>query len=542
MPVNPEYIPLPKSKEMFAIASWRDSPAMNATATPATHPVGGLSVSPHLGSLDALRNGKGAAGMYAASTTTTAGTPAPPPPPPPPPPTMTAAPTAAAAAAGKKKKRKSASGAAGAAGSPGAHPNDVDDFFVHILLPTGVAVQTLEFELQAQATPLRTIEVGIPKVLFPRKPGISTATNGTGSPGGESSPPLPAALTAPAAPAKLVLSPFCTPAVHPSHDEHGLPPMCLPPADLPEPASGAATAPSTATTASATAASLNGNGGAAASAAAGHHGGEYQVSLLFAEKAEAEKTVTFVQRRWPTAAVSLASRSRSVLNATLVLKGMPNQAKTEAVLAELQKLPHTPSYVRLLRSERGVFKSVVFVKYANCEVAEECKLRLEQLVLGARPLKVEFKKKSTAAASAGGAACAESKRSLQELVRELRVSTEHEGFHLSRADVAKEELKVLKQLCQSYGLLFDMNEQRVTVRRVLGNNGTGSEKPSPALRPQSVTPAWAPATPAPLRPMDFKGISHWKDIRSQAAALGIARPLGPEDGKPAFAAGRGRPL
>jgi hypothetical protein len=539
MPINPEYIPLPKSKEMFAIASWRDSPALNA----ATHPVS--SPSPHLNALDTLRSNNKASvtapGVFT-TTNTAAGAMSPAP-------VLPAAEDAKDAAAkskteaaasatpatgGKKKKRKS--GAANGVAA-GAHPDDVDDFFVHILLPTGVAVQTLEFELQAQTTPLKMIEVGLPKVLFPRKAGTNA------SPGAEAdtsnpsagSPPAPATT---AAKTTMVLSPFRTPAVNPSGNEHGLPPMTLPPPDLlPEPAM-----PRKASAATDRATSPPSPPSAAVNGGSSHHGGEFQVSLLFAEKAEAEKTITFVQRRWPTAAVSMVSRSRSVLNATLVLKGLPNQAKTETVLAEIEKLPHTPSYVRLLRSERGVFKGVVFVRYANCEVSEECKLRLEQFVLGSRPLKVEFKKKSNAASAAGGAA-SENKRSLQELVRDLRVSTEYEGFHLDRAEVSKEELKVLKQLCQSYGLLFDMNDQRATVRRVLGaNGGASSEKPSPALRPQAASPAWAPATPAPLRPMDFKGISHWKDIRSQANTLGICRPLGPDDGKPAFSAGRGRPL
>ncbi|GET88962.1 hypothetical protein, conserved [Leishmania tarentolae] len=539
MPIHPEYIPLPKSKEMFAIASWRESPGMNAA--PVTHL--GVSGSPNLASVDPLRNGKGMAGMYAATTTATT--------------TSTAATTGGSfltpaaspgedskdaaknkapltAAAGKKKKRKPLSGAATNASSTagsGARPDDVEDFFVHILLPSCVSVQTLEFELQAQTTPLKSIEVGLPKVLFPRKPA-----------GSDASLPTTTTLAPTTEAAKIASSPSCAPGVNPTSNELGLPLMCLPPADLPDSAPSESSCGAPLSVSAAAAAHVNGNGTAAAAAGSvGSHGSGYQVSLLFAEKAEAEKTVTFVQRRWPTAAVSLASRSRNVLNATLVLKGMPNQAKTETVLTELQKLPHTPSYVRLLRSDRGVFKGVVFVKYTNCELAEECKLRLEKFVLGTRPLKVEFKKKSTVMANMD-AAITESKRSLQELVRDLRVSTEHEGFHLSRTDVAKESLKVLKQLCQSYGLLFDINDQQVTVRRVLGSNGTGSEKPSPALRPQSTAPAWSPATPAPLRPMDFKGISHWKDIRSQASTLGIMRPLGPEDGKPAFSAGRGRPL
>ncbi|KAG5478014.1 hypothetical protein LSCM4_05412 [Leishmania orientalis] len=532
MPINPEYIPLPKSKEMFAIASWRDSPGLNAA--PTAHP--GASASPHIGAVDALRNGKGPAGTCGATATATATS-------------MAAAtggaysspavptaessedaakPKAPLAVAGKKKRKPASRGATGTASAgSAAHPGDVDDFFVHILLPSCGAAQTLEFELQAQATPLKSIEVGLPKVLFPRKlAGVD----------GEDA-------TSPANPSADAFSlPFRTPAANRSNSELSLPPMSLPPVDLPELAPKESTRGAAPSIPVAVAAHINGNGAASAAVTSGgHHGGEYQVSLLFAEKAEAEKIVAFVQRRWPTATVTLASRSRSVLNATLVLKGMPNQVKTEAVLTEMEKLPHTPSYVRLLRSERGVFKGVVFAKYANCEVAEECKLLLEKFVLGSRSLKVEFKKKSVASASVKGA-ITESKRSLQELVRELRVSTEHEGFHLSRADVAKEELKVLKQLCQSYGLLFDMNDQQVTVRRVLGTNGSSSEKPSPALRPQPTAPAWAPATPAPLRPMDFKGISHWKDIRSQASTLGIMRPLGPEDGKPAFSAGRGRPL
>ncbi|KPA79176.1 hypothetical protein ABB37_05672 [Leptomonas pyrrhocoris] len=543
MPINPEYIALPKSKEMFAIASWRDSPAPSA----ATHLV--ISPSPHLNSLDALRGSKnGTSTMPGVFTTTNtaAGALSPAP-------VLPAAEDAAKAKAdvpspfpspatgGKKKKRKSAAVAGGATGT---HPDDVDDFFVHILLPAGVAVQTLEFELQAQATPLKMIEVGLPKVVFPRKAGANASSGAEGSASNVSAGAPPPSGAATAKPG-MVLSPFCTPAVVPIGSENGLPPMSLPPADLlPEPAlarisSGAAHGAAGATTDRAP--SPTSPPPAVTSAGGTHHGGDFQVSLLFAEKAEAEKTMAFVQRRWPTAAVSTASRSRSVLNATLVLKGLPNQAKTETVLAEIQKLPHPPSYVRLLRSERGVFKGVVFVKYANCEVSEECKLRLEQFVLGSRPLKVEFKKKSSAASAASEAA-SENKRSLQELVRDLRVSTEYEGFHLDRTEVSKEELKVLKQLCQSYGLHFDINDQRATVRRVLGANGTLSEKPSPALRPQSATPVWVPATPAPLRPMDFKGISHWKDIRNQANTLGIVRPLGPEDGKPAFSAGRGRPL
>jgi len=141
--------------------------------------------------------------------------------------------------------------------------------------------------------------------------------------------------------------------------------------------------------------------------------------------------------------------------------------------------------------------------------------------------------------SGGGANSQQTTSALQQLVRDLRISTEHEGFTFERSDLSKEDTKVLKQLCQSYSLLFDMTEVRVTVKRSLGTN---SERPSPSLRAQA-TPSWAPATPIPLRPMDFKGISHWKEIRNQqGGAHGFVRSLGPKDGKPGFAAGRGRPI
>lgn len=511
---------------MFAIASWRDSPGMQVS-----------SPSPLVSAMDALRGGKG-------SSIT--------PQQPPPPRSATGDGSVAAdsdpstaganakdksrGAGAKKRRRKTAStrGSATGGGSAmagGAANDDIEDFFVHIKLPAGVAVQSLEFELQAQVTPLKMIEVGGPQILFPRKPVNGAAGGEDGDAASASNINLK-----PVAP-----SPFQTPAIHPNTttvsaggagamEEHGLPPMSLPPAEL--------------TTASATVhppAPVPSVQQQPPAPTPQQNSGDYHVSLLFAEKEEAAKTIAFVQRRWPTAVATMMPRCRSILNASLVLKGLPSQSKIEAILEEINKLPSPPSYARPLRSERGIFKGVVFLKYPSCELAEESKLRLEQFVLGSRPLKVEFKKKSAATLEATNA-MSENKRSLQQLVRDLRVSVEHEGFTLQRQDLTKDELKVLKQLCQSYGLLFDMTEEQVSVKRVLGANGTASGKPSPALRPIAATPAWAPATPAPLRPMDFKGIRHWKDIRNQSNSLGIVRPLGPEDGKPSFGAGRGRPL
>jgi len=231
--------------------------------------------------------------------------------------------------------------------------------------------------------------------------------------------------------------------------------------------------------------------------------------------------------------------------ASPVLKGLPSLHKSEIILAELQQqLCHVPpSYVRLHRSERGVFKNVMFIKYPHRSIAEDCKLILERFYLGARPLKVEFKKKSKpdpclpvggggkisstttprplpspqlsslphgSGAGGGGAAAAPlssppspspafasststSKRKcrrsatppsphaaaaaaaavsdtphlLEKLIRELRVSTEHEGVRLPRHDLRKEDLRVLKQLCQFYGMHLDFHSSDtvLTVKR-----------------------------------------------------------------------------
>lgn len=688
MPAVPEFIPLSRGKEMFAVSNWRDSPGVHGAATTSAQP------SPLMAAADALRG----------DTTGPLG--------------------AATAAAGVSKAaadtntnsnaRKQRSARGQPSPSPSTSPSqqrqqqpvELDDYLVTVHLPPALSFDAFDFELQGQATPLRTIDVGMPIILFPRQSkeaaiaaaaaaaataAAAAATadgegEGEGEDGAKPAPPVPftggKGKRPPVDPA-MRITPFATPAVRaavPPGGPGALPPPfssgsgallnleSLPPPPrndtvahlddctgaggdktsgngssskkkeatagdshdddndgsgggsflLPPPEHEGDANSSSATAASATAAAVTGaattkgknkgkSAAAGANTSAGASGGNplddlYQVSLLFAELKEADRAAAFIAKRWPDAKVAVAPRNCGLLNASLVLKGLPNMHKTEYILEELEQLPYRPSYYRLHRGERGVYKNVVFVKYPDREAAEDCKLRLERVLVGNRPLKVEFKRKAKPVAnnsnstdassssslspypgppngssggggsngtSTGGLAdeddCSagaggSSQLMLQQLARDLRVSSEHEGIIFRRPDLAKGEIKLLKQLCQSYGLMFQMDEARVTVRRPLGavagggsnnasNNRSGatSAGASPALRPANQpppppTPAWTPATPTPLRPMDFKGISHWKDIRAQQSTLGIVRPVGPEDGGQPFSAGRGRPV
>ncbi|EAN97924.1 putative RNA-binding protein 38 [Trypanosoma cruzi] len=532
MPVHPEFIPLAKQKEMFAISSWRDSPQTAAAAQP-------MVPSPAI--LPEAQCDKDGASQVKGGHRSRRG---------------------------RRGKNRLVQ-----------RQQDVDDFFLNCVLPKGVSFATLNSELQCNATmPLRAYDIGTPYALFTRRncgalsggmePGNTenasgsgaTATAATGTkapmpPGGDHSsstnnntnnhnPNTTNTVTIAAADARIgtssseaeaavvaiasgdglatttkksnhpavTFSPFRTPMVGASGA------AVLTPADDSDDSPGDAPPPDLVLPPSVPSEILS----------KGH-----LISLLYAESGEAEKTSEWLQKKWPQATVMVVARNRSILNSSLVLKGLPSLAKTERIIEEVEKvIPQKPSYIRLHRGERGVFKNVVFVKYPNREVAEESKLRLERFFIGSRQLKVEFKKREK------GTAERESEASLQQLVRDLRVSTEHEGFIYQRSDLTKDELKLLKQLCHSYGLSFDLSEQKVTVKRIL----PGNDRQSPALRPSQTTPLnWTQATPGALRPMDFKGIRHWGEMRSKYSSLGIARPKGPHD-VPPFASGRGRPL
>lgn len=482
MPALPEFIPLEKNKAMYAV-NWRDSPQTTAATQPTP---------------------------------------------------SSAAPTPAApcekdgAAQGKSGGGRSRRGRRGR-NRPSQRQQDADDFLVKCVLPKGVTFSKLMFELNYhESTPLHAYNIGLPHALLPRQ-NASAATAGAAS--AENCGPRSAvgaaaerqsdvAATAAGSggadlgkkakqgaanhslactPKTVTLSTKMAPVEDADESPSHLPDLFLPPSVPSE-------------------IILKG----------------HLITLLFAESSEAEKVGELLQKKWPQATVMVVSRSRSILNASLVLKGLPSLAKTERIIEELETvLPHKPSYVRLHRGERGVFKNVVFVKYRTRDIAEECKLRLERFTIGSRLLKVEFKKKEKAAIER------EKEVTLQQLVRDLRTSAEHEGFVYQRSDLTKDEIKLLKQLCNSYGHYFDLGEQTVTVKRVLPLSG----RPSPAMR--STTTAQQVSSPQPtplsLRPIDFKGSRFFSRVRGNQFVLDYVYAKNPGD-VPSFAPGRGRPV
>ncbi|EAN79548.1 RNA-binding protein, putative [Trypanosoma brucei brucei TREU927] len=471
MPVLPEFIPLGKQKEMFAVSSWRDSPQ---ASTPALSNVANQPMSPAL--LPAAQCEKDVGQQ------------------------------------GKGQRTRKSKGR-GKNQSSQRQP-DVEDFFVNFVLPPGISFANIKEELQLFATtPLHIYDVGPPHTLLVKKStgavGNADADVSAASQQADGTAPLIDKGVSKCAAHEQ--SPIRTPNI-----------MCGVTADCSGEVAGAAM-PGISLPPSIPAETLSKG---------------YLISLLFAESSEAEKVSELLKKKWPQSTVTIVPRNRSMLNASLVLKGLPNLPKTEVIIEELDKIiPHKPSYIRLHRGERGVFKNVVFIKYPNREIAEECKLRLERLYIGSRPLKVEFKKKEKPAAEK------DEGMTLQQLVRDLRVSSEHEGFRYQRSDLSKEDLKVLKQLCNSYGLSFDLDDRTVTVRRILPLSG----RPSPAMRPAAAngcashTLTATMPTPGTLQPMDFRGIRHWRELNSQQVSLGIARPKEPGSVQP-FAPGRGRPL
>lgn len=432
---TPQFIPLKKGKECFAVPSWRlDSPAMKPTTAPPPPPPQGspqtrAGVSP---------------GLH---------------------------PSEQEAHSAKKSRGK---GGRTEKGNVAAAEPTADDFFVRFITcaPDFVKVHDVEVFCASQASelkPLRILDIGSPRSVPLKRLEGDEAGN--------------------------------SPATHPAD----------------------ALAPPTA-----------------------QESGRL-ICLLYAEQAHAEAASKALLGKWPAATTEVVNRRRTLLNASLVIKGLPFATRCDLLAEELDKLAHKPSYVRLHRGERGVFKCVVFVKYSDRLVAEQSKLELERLIVGNRPLKVEFKKKAKDEAAAGGKAPS-LLASLDQLVRDLRVSKENEGFTFGRSQLAKEEIRYLKQISLTYDLLFELSVDSVTVKRKLPAAGEPKPQPSPALRPVT-TPQWAPATPGSLLPMDFRGIRHWKELRqanagvggSATAVLGIIRPIGPHD-VPAFASGRGRPL
>ncbi|CAD2219872.1 hypothetical protein AGDE_09267 [Angomonas deanei] len=347
--------------------------------------------------------------------------------------------------------------------------NEVEDYFVHLIIPPSIAVQTVLYEMESQPAAIRHFNIGLDRQLFSRNNNNNNSNNENSNnnnnnsnnkkensvdPGVIGTPP---SSGKPQAAPKSIISPFQTPSLHAMLEDDELTMMALPPSSLKQETN-----------------TNNNHNHSNNSNQNNNNNNEmsplHHVYVLYAEKAEAEQVVSFIKRRWSAIQVSIASRSRLQRNTSLVLKGLPNLQKSEIILDALygSDIVYKPSYVRLHRGERGTYKNVVFVKYKNREEAEDNKLRLEHFFIGPRPLKVEFKKKLLSNNLSIEEEDAMTAGSLQQRVRELRVSNEHEGFVYTKDQLSKEELKLLKQLCQSYDLLFEATESKVTVRRQLG--------------------------------------------------------------------------
>lgn len=251
----------------------------------------------------------------------------------------------------------------------------------------------------------------------------------------------------------------------------------------------------------------------------------------------------------PNTIVTLTASENDQRLPTLIVKGVPFNVSAEHFLAQLESLTHSPCHLRLARGDRGMFKSVMYIKYPSAVAAEIAKVELERIMNGAQPLKVEHKKRTRRLVMNDPTAEEASHAQLTDLVDELRVSKENEAFTFPRGVLSKEEQKFLKGLCAAHDLIFEAPDA-VTVRRKV----IPQEKPgvSPSPKPMT-TPPWSIATPGSLAPKDtlnFRGIRSWKEARETTAGTGnyklgqglpFKRPLGPGDA-PAFAAGRGRPV
>eukprot|EP00744_Colponema_vietnamica_P012783 GILI01017932.1.p1 GENE.GILI01017932.1~~GILI01017932.1.p1 ORF type:complete len:534 (-),score=70.70 GILI01017932.1:118-1683(-) len=106
----------------------------------------------------------------------------------------------------------------------------------------------------------------------------------------------------------------------------------------------------------------------------------------------AENAKHLIRGAYPRSTVTITTRKRGTTNSTLVIKGVPFQTRVDSLIDSLAgHLTCKPSYVRLHRSERGVFKCVIFFKFSTRVQAEHAKYELERITVGSRPLRVEFK-------------------------------------------------------------------------------------------------------------------------------------------------------
>jgi hypothetical protein len=240
---------------------------------------------------------------------------------------------------------------------------------------------------------------------------------------------------------------------------------------------------------------------------------------------------------------------------TVVLKGVPLSIKHDRLWHELSSLQSAvPSYLRFHRNDRGLFKNVVYVKFASPVDAELGRLELERFSVSGRPLKVELKKpKPTTVEESARAEAARREdlkvaliSALDSYAAELIKSTENEGFSLPKNAISKDDQKYLRGICQANEFSMDIGAAVITVKKRI--NKSVSPGAGPARTPpfNPATPSTHAADAAEIAGMQFRGIRHWREQRAgisgQQAPLGLHRPLGPSDGVAPWGTGRGRPV
>jgi hypothetical protein len=260
-------------------------------------------------------------------------------------------------------------------------------------------------------------------------------------------------------------------------------------------------------------------------------------------------------------------------------------SKTEDTTKEEKQYvpaPFIPSYFRLLRNERGVFRNALFLRFKSQAKAEISMMYLERLNLCGRRIRVEHKKQSrssivkdtntptapvaptttTAAAAPTTGVIISNTEIMEANINDLLRRYDRDGFSYPKRLLTEKDLKFLTDLVAAHELTFETGNTTVSVIRPRKSGGTSSstslpppassaslanKQVSPALG--SSTPPWAPQTP-PLAPksyhanpnvnsnntngnglanasfseklesgtMTFRGLRHWKEQRAAAAS------------------------
>lgn len=198
--------------------------------------------------------------------------------------------------------------------------------------------------------------------------------------------------------------------------------------------------------------------------------------------------------------------------------------------------PFIPSYFRLLRNERGVFRNALFLRFKSQAKAEISMMYLERLNLCGRRIRVEHKKQSRSSivkdtntptvpaapvttpsnpfsttTSTTTTAGISNSEIMEANINDLLRRYDRDGFSYPKRLLTDKDLKFLTDLVAAHDLTLETGNTTVSVIRPRKSGASSSLPPaassalankqvSPALG--SSTPPWAPQTP-PLPPKNY---------------------------------------